>query len=200
MKKILIFVSILAAIVLPGFARRAFARQGDSISFGLRRSEGAAETCIASKASGKVTISEQVLFQNMHIEVSNLPKNKDFTVFLIQVPNAPFGLAWYQGDIRTNNKGKGVADLTGIFSIETFIVAVGSAPAPKDFPDNATSNPATPPIEIHHMGIWFADPADAAAAGCPSTVTPFDGDHEAGIQVLNTGGFPDGHGPLSKLN
>jgi hypothetical protein len=30
-------------------------------------------------------------------------------------------------------------------------------------------------------------------------VTPFDGDHQAGIQVLNTSNFPDGHGPLLKL-
>ena len=26
---------------------------------------------------------------------------------MIQVPNAPFGMAWYQGDIETNKHGRG---------------------------------------------------------------------------------------------
>ena len=51
-------------------------------------------------------------------------------------------------------------------------------------------------VELDHLGMWFADPADAVSAGCPDTVTPFDGDHEAGIQVLNTSDFADDNGPL----
>jgi hypothetical protein len=39
----------------------------------------------------------------------------------------------------------------------------------------------------------------AAAAGCPSTVTPFNGDHTAGIQVLSTRNFDDDQGPLRQL-
>ena len=55
----------------------------------------------------------------------------------------------------------------GRFSIETFIVAPGVGPAPDEFtappfPD-ATSNPATPPIQTYHLGLWFNRPADAAA-------------------------------------
>ena len=53
--------------------------------------------------------------------------------------------------------------------------------------------------ELDHLGIWFADPADAVKAGCPGTVTPFDGDHNAGIQVLNTSNFPDAKGPLQRI-
>jgi len=30
-------------------------------------------------------------------------------------------------------------------------------------------------------------------------VTPFDGDHEAGIQVLNTSNFADDNGPLRRI-
>ena len=71
-------------------------------------------------------------------------------------------------------------------------------PLPR-FPDKATMNPETAPIEVYHLGIWFADPNDAVKAGCPATVTPFDGDHEAGIQVLNTSNFPDAKGPLFHL-
>jgi hypothetical protein len=35
--------------------------------------------------------------------------------------------------------------------------------------------------------------------GCAGNITPFDGDHQAGIQVLNTSNFPDGQGPLFNL-
>jgi len=33
-------------------------------------------------------------------------------------------------------------------------------------------------------------------AGCPGDVTPFNGEHNAGIQVLNTSQFQDLQGPL----
>ena len=55
------------------------------------------------------------------------------------------------------------------------------------------------PVEMDHMGIWFADPQDAANAGCSGISTPFDGDHNAGILVLSTANFPDDQGPLLQL-
>ena len=66
------------------------------------------------------------------------------------------------------------------------------------FPD-ADMNPATPPVHTYHLGLWFNSPNDAAAAGCPNTVTPFNGDHTAGVQVLNTSNFADDQGPLRQL-
>ena len=120
--------------------------------------------------------------QNMHVEVFDLPAKTDFTLFVITTPAAPFVPAWYQGDLTTNGDGKGVMDVTGIFSAETFIL-----------------NPGPSPVQTDHLGIWFADPADAVNAGCPGTVTPFDGDHQAGIQVLNTSNFPVGRGPLLRV-
>ena len=48
--------------------------------------------------------------------------------------------------------------------------------------------------------MWFDSPVDAENAGCADTVTPFNGTHDAGIQVLNTGQYPDLAGPLSQLN
>ena len=191
---------ILIIVGLIGTASRVvFAAAGDSISFRMKPSAGAA-SCLAYNAYGSVTISDLGPVQNMHVEVFHLPSKTEFALFVIQVPNKPFGLSWYQGDIETNSLGHGVADVTGIFSKETFILAPGVAAAPKVFPDNATSNPATPPVQIYHLGIWFADPADAVKVGCPDTVTPFDGDHNAGIQVLNTANFPDGRGPLRNLD
>ena len=191
----------IAVAVAMSFASIAsqpvFAAAGDSISFPMVVSAGAA-SCLPS-ARGQVTVSDLGPVQNMHVEVFHLPPKTEFDLFVIQVPNKPFGLSWYQADIDTNSIGHGVADVTGIFSKETFIVAPGVAPAPHVFPDDATSNPATPPIQTYHLGLWFGSPDAAEAAGCPNTVTPFAGDHNAGIQVLNTSNFPDGHGPLLNL-
>jgi hypothetical protein len=120
----------------------------------------------------------------MHVEVFALPPNTDFTLFVIRTPNAPFIPAWYQGDLTTNKDGRGVVDVTGIFSVETFVLNPGAMPVA---------------VQMAHLGMWFADPADAAKAGCPGKVTPFDGDHNAGIQVLNTSNFPDAHGPLRRI-
>jgi len=140
--------------------------------------------CLNATAFGRVTISDLGPVQNMHVEVFKLPANTEFTLFVITTPNAPFVPAWYQGDLTTNAVGRGILDVTGIFSDETFIL-----------------NPGVPavPVETHHLGLWFADPADAVNAGCPGTVTPFDGDHNAGIQVLNTSNFAIANGPLGRI-
>ena len=137
-----LFAPVLAvAIALSAIAPFANAAEGDSITFNMKVSAGAA-ACLKSDASGKVTVSDLGLVQNMHIEAFNLPPNTEFSVFLLQVPHSPFGLTWYQGDIRTNAHGKAVGDFTGIFSKETFIQGPGPAPAPQVFPDDATTNPA----------------------------------------------------------
>ena len=183
MKRNLLSASITFAVAigLMGIVPSAAAAPGDNIIFNMVRSAGAAG-CLASNASGRVTITDLGPVQNMHVEVVHLPANTDFTLFVITTPNAPFVPAWYQGDLTTNANGRGVVDVTGIFSEETFIL-----------------NPGPVAVQTDHLGMWFADPADAVTAGCPSTVTPFDGDHNAGIQVLNTSNFPDNQGPLLKL-
>jgi hypothetical protein len=111
-------------------------------------------------------------------------------------------MAWYQGDIATDQNGNGNGTFIGRFNIETFAVAVGSAPAPVvfsgPFPD-ASMNPATNPIQMYHLGLWFNSPTDAQIAGCPGAVTPFNGEHNAGIQVLNTSNFKDAFGPLRSV-
>jgi len=124
---------------------------------------------------------------------------------VLQLPNAPFGLAWYQGDIETDDEGEGHQQFVGRFNIETFIVAQppGGQPAPvvhnqPPFPD-ASVNPATEPVHTYHLGLWFNSPQDAVAAGCPGATTRFNGDHTAGIQVLSTRNFPNLEGPLRQL-
>jgi len=174
-------MALAVAIGSIGIVPLAEAAAGDSTIFKMVKSAGAV-ACLDAKAHGRVTISDLGPVQNMHVEVSNLPPNTDFTLFVITTPNAPFVPAWYQGDLTTNARGKGDADVTGIFSDETFIL-----------------NPGPVAVQMAHLGMWFADPADAVKAGCPGTVTPFDGDHEAGIQVLNTSNFADDNGPLRRI-
>jgi hypothetical protein len=198
MQKFSLLAALVVAMGVTAAVPFANAAQGDSISFKMVRSAGAA-VCLPTSAHGNVTISDTGQVQNMHVEAFGLPARTQFTVFLLQVPNKPFGLSWYQGDILTDKKGHGVGDFTGIFSIETFIQAPGVAPAPQVFPDDAAQNPATPPVQLYHLGMWFADPVDSQNAGCGDAVTPFDGDHQAGIQVLNTSNFEDGEGPLLRL-
>jgi hypothetical protein len=172
-------------------------------TFSLARSTGAQTAGCIADAKGRVTINSVGIAENMHVEATGMPANTDFDVFVIQLPNAPFGLSWYQGDLKTDSTGRGVADFVGRFSIETFIVAPNSGPAPvvfnnPPFPD-ASSNPATGPVHTYHVGLWFDSPTDAAAAGCPNTVTPFNGQHNAGIQALSTRNFPNLSGPLKKI-
>ncbi len=168
------------------------------LRFPITVSKGA-KACLP-RAQGIGTLSElNQNAENLHILAVNLPANTDFDVFIIQVPVAPFGLSWYQGDLHTGSNGAGSVDFVGRFSIETFIVAPGTAPAPvvfnNAFPD-ASSNPPTNPVHEYHVGIWFNSPADAVKAHCPGLVTPFNGTHNAGIQVLNTATFPTLAGPL----
>ena len=172
-----------------------------STAFDMVVSSGA-KTCLPD-ASADVKITPTGPVDIMDVSVQGMPPNATFNLFVVQVPKAPFGISWYQGDIETDKHGRGHQQFVGLFSIETFAVAPGSAPAPVvfdgPFPD-ASLNPPFNPIQMYHLGLWFDSPADAQSAGCPATVTPFNGEHNAGIQVLNTSNFPDDHGPLRSVN
>jgi hypothetical protein len=151
--------------------------------------------CVAN-AKGSVKIVSNGVTETMTVSVDNLPPNTDFDMFVIQQPNAPFGMAWYQSDLETDQYGHGSVKVIGRFSDETFIVAPGSVAAPHEHDSDAATNPATAPVHMYHVGLWFNSATDAANNGCPSTVTPFNGEHDAGVQLLNTSTFPDLQGPL----
>jgi hypothetical protein len=192
-------LSLTTGLVLALMTLTATAQ--DTI-FNMVRSSGVVAAGCLPNATGRVTINSIGVAENMHVEVTGLPPNTDFDLFIVQVPNAPFGMSWYQGDVETDSTGRGIADFTGRFSIETFIVAPGSAAAPVihtgPFPD-ASTNPPTNPVHMFHVGLWFNASADAAAAGCPGSVTPFNGEHNAGIQALSTRNFTDLAGPLKRI-
>lgn len=191
-----VVMSVVLALARPAAAQK-------NTVFSMVRSSGAVTAGCIPNASGRVTINSLGPVETMHLEARGLPPNTGFDFFVIQLPNAPFGVSWYQGDFTTDSSGTGVGDFVGRFSIETFIVAPGSGPAPTPhtappFPD-ANTNPATAPVHTFHLGVWFDSPAAAAAAGCPNTETPFNGNHTAGIQALSTRNFGNLNGPLRRI-
>ena len=171
-------------------------------SFDMPVSAGAA-SCLPD-ATAHVTITPHGATDEMHVRASGLPANTDFDLFVIQVPTAPFGFSWYQGDIETDDNGIGNGDFVGRFSVETTVIDLNTAAAPVVFQTDAASNPApldlaASSIQTYHLGLWFDRPKDAAKAGCPNTQTPFNGKHNAGIQVLNTANAPVDFGPLRNV-
>jgi hypothetical protein len=152
------------------------------------------------KATGQVRIRSIGSVEIMDVSVSGLVPNSEYDYFITQLPNAPFGVAWYQGDLETDAQGNGFERYIGRFNVETFAVAPGSGPAPAVHTTDATTNPAFKPIHMYHLGLWFNSAADAQHAGCPATVTPFNGDHTAGVQLLSTRQFAPAWGPLRNIH
>ena len=171
----------------------------DQFAFDMVRSASAA-SCLPN-ARGHVTIRDARANQRMQVSVSGLTPNTEFAFFVLQTPTAPFGMSWYQGDIVTDENGSGTQQFFGIFSSELFIFAPASRAAPQTDSFDAATNPATAPVHTYHLGLWFSDPTDASNAGCPGNTTPFEGNHQAGIQVLNTSNFGTeaASGPLGQF-
>ena len=94
-----------------------------SIQFNMQRSAAAIGGNCLRLAHGEVTVVSLGATEQMTVDVEGLPPNTEFEFFVIQIPNAPFGMAWYQGEIETNGQGEGHRRFLGRFSIETFIVA-----------------------------------------------------------------------------
>jgi hypothetical protein len=194
-----------ASVALAAMAPIDAHAQSTTFTFPMILSKGPASTCLTHKPPPRVQVTVHSFgdFENLEVIVRDLPPNTGFDLFSIQVPNAPFGLAWYIGDIETDSTGVGVGNFVGRFNIETFVVSPAAVPAPQVFKDppfpDAAMGVATGPVQLYHLGLWFNSPDDAAKVGCPATVTPFNGEHHAGIQVINTGGFPDLKGPLFHL-
>ncbi len=163
----------------------------EPFSFALQASPGIS-ACLPH-ASGRVTITPGKLNDTMRVSVRGLPARTGFDLFVIETPNKPFGVSWYQSDLNTGRHGNGTATVRGIFDRETFSVSI---------PGSATPFAAT---HQYHLGLWFNNPNTPFRLGCEpgattAAVTPFNGEQHAGIQVLNTAEFPDNAGPLSHVH
>jgi hypothetical protein len=193
----LLIVGMLSAFTLrasavsnTASANKTNAPASSPFTFKLVASPGI--TACLPKAKGTVTITPNSLNDKMKVSVSGLPANTGFDLFVIEIPNKPFGIAWYQSDLQTGATGTGSVTVQGIFNVETFSVSTGG--------------PTTTfaPTHQYHLGLWFNDPTVPFNLGCEPgqtspIVTPFNGEQHAGIQVLNTSTFPDNAGPLSHV-
>ena len=187
-----IVAAALSLTATAGAAAHAPARTAaSSFSFALKPSSSAISACLP-KAGGHVTITPGTLNDTMTVSLHGMPPNAGFDLFVIQQPTAPFGVSWYQTDIQANSNGFGSATVKGVFDSETFSLSLGGT---------ATFSPT----HQYHLGVWFNDPSVPFNLGCEPgatapTVTPFNGEQNAGIQVVNTAQFPVNAGPLSHVH
>src|SRR3981081_218719 len=101
---------------------------GDDFRFDLVRSKGLANfPTVAPHAHGQVKIESVGPVEIMKVKVWGLPPNTGFDLFVIQVPNGPFGLSWYQGDIQSNKDGVEYGEVIRITKMESFIAAQGAS-------------------------------------------------------------------------
>jgi len=171
-----------------------------SITFTMVRSSAAVKANCLATATATVRVVAHNQNETLTLKASGLPPNTGFDLFIIQLPNAPFGVSWYQSDLQSRSDGTASVTVIGRFNVETFAVAPGVGPAPQVHPStDASSNPAFAPVHTFHVGFWFNSPDDAVKAGCPGTVTPFNGEHTAGVQAMSTRNFADLDGPLRQL-
>jgi hypothetical protein len=169
----------------------ANAQPNASFTFSMVPSPGIT-TCLPN-AKGTVTITPGSLNDLMKVSVSGLAPSTGYDLFVIEIPNKPFGIAWYQSDLQTDSTGAGSVSVRGIFNKETFSVSTGGP--------TVTFNPT----HQYHLGLWFNTPKVPFNLGCEPgqtvpIVTPFNGVQHAGIQVLNTSNFPNNAGPLSHVS
>jgi hypothetical protein len=167
------------------------AAEASSFSFALKPSSAAISACL-SKAGGHVTITPGKLNDVMKVSLHGMPANTGFDLFVIQQPTAPFGVSWYQTDIQAGSTGSGSATVRGVFDSQTFSVSPGGTTT-------------FTPTHQYHIGVWFNDPNVPFNLGCePGAITaistPFNGEQNAGIQVVNTAQFPVNAGPLSHVH
>ena len=143
--------------------------------------------------AGHVTITTGALNDAMTCRSArHAGQGAGFDLFVIQQPAAPFGVSWYQSDIQADSNGIGSATVKGVFDSETFSVSPGGTTT-------------FSPTHQYHLGVWFNDPNVPFNLGCEPGATcrpsrPFNGDQNAGIQVLNTAQFPVNAGPLSHVH
>jgi hypothetical protein len=180
-----------------GASPAAPAKHDDSFSFKLVPSPGI-KACLPH-AGGNAKITTGKLNDTMTVSVHGMPPNSGFDLFVIQFPNKPFGLSWYQSDVQTGKNGVGSATVKGIFDSETFTVSPGGTTT---VPPSAVT---IPPQHQFHLGLWFNNPRTPFNLGCEvgatsPIVTPFNGEQHAGVQALNTANFPINKGPLSKVH
>ena len=129
--------------------------------------------------SGSITVfptADEQGTDKMKVEVEGLPPNTDFTVFLHELSDIPFGSSEYIADFTTNRSGRGSVMVRTVI-LEAFALKTAGDPPTVRLED----------ANLKFVAIWFADPKDSASflpAGFPALA--FDGDRSSGAVVLGT--------------
>jgi hypothetical protein len=152
----------------------------------LQRDSGPAPSATVTVVKGKLNdtltlklrhVKSKLAFDMFTIE--NTPFLSDGTANPLFTAGV-FGLAWYQSDVQANAAGNATVIIKTILVNQIFGFD-GSTPGPTN---------------TFNVGIWFNDPADAAACGFSST-TPFNGEHNAGpLAMISGDDVTTGLGPL----
>lgn len=172
----------------------------------LLRANDLPATC-ATGGSASITLTPapnvpRIYAEQLKVDVRGLAANTRMHLFMTQVPNNPYGISVYLGDVVTSSTGAASRVFWSRFNAASFLVAEGSAPAPRPHgAADAGSNPAFKPVHTYHVGLWFASAADAVknGASCAGPATPFSPTHNAGRQVFssrNAANTNDLSGPL----
>ena len=103
--------TLAGSLVVAAFAAlSASAHADEDFKFEMVRSPSlAAFPGCAPNAHATVRIEPRGAVEEMQVRVEGLPPKTDFDFFVIQAPNGPFGIAWYQGDIETNEQALATA-------------------------------------------------------------------------------------------
>jgi|tagenome__1003787_1003787.scaffolds.fasta_scaffold20256605_1 hypothetical protein len=166
---------VAVAVAVPGAGATSSQANTETINFKLAPSSPAIAHCLPHlQARVSVVLETDVVgHDQFDIHARGLPAHEAFTVFLLSQPGTPFGAAEYIGDFSTNGAGRG----SGRFQLivqEAF--------------SSTLVNGMRVRADLNHVGFWFADPAgdDVCFGHGGGAVTPFDGDNEAGVQVMNS--------------
>lgn len=132
-----------------------------------------------SNATGHVTVAlreETKGVDTLQLTTRGLPADTDFAVFLTSsdaFASPPFGAVQYIGDFTTNAAGDGKLKVEAIIA-EAFV--------------STRVDGTRVRADVDHLVFWFADPAQAQAACGIESVTPFDGDGNAGTAAMSSQG------------
>lgn len=79
-------------------------QQANTFSFSFKMVPSSANiTGCLPHAQGQVTITKGEVNDELTLHVVGLAPNTGYDLFVLQIPHAPFGIAWYQSDLETSN-------------------------------------------------------------------------------------------------
>jgi hypothetical protein len=149
--------------------------QIEKVNFALAPTSATMARCMPNmQLQVTVLLTEELLGADIfQVRAHGLRPNTAFTIFLNEKPADPFGAVEYFGDLNTDRYGN---------AHNSFKLIVEEA-----FASTLVSGKRVR-VDLNHVGMWFADPAgdDFCLGTGKGKTTPFDGDAEAGEQVMNS--------------